>query len=147
MKELKEIRSYFYKHDKTIFEHKAYKIMDDLIKEIEKLPTRQQIMDDLIKELKNNQPYNSTSNIDNKPQTSSDWNEIEIGNTTHMWKASEHYTKILDEEGESMIELRWPASEGEVRAALYSYYDGRKMGESIGKYRLRGELKKLLDIK
>lgn len=34
MKDLKQIRNYFVEHDKTIFEHKAYDILNNLIKRI-----------------------------------------------------------------------------------------------------------------
>ena len=35
LEDLKDIKQYFLKNDKTIFEYKAYKIMDGLINELE----------------------------------------------------------------------------------------------------------------
>jgi hypothetical protein len=34
IKDLKAIRNYFGEHDKTIFEHKAYSVMDSLVKKL-----------------------------------------------------------------------------------------------------------------
>lgn len=34
IKDLKQIRAYFGEHDKTIFEHKSYDILNNLIKRI-----------------------------------------------------------------------------------------------------------------
>ncbi len=34
IKDLKEVRSYFGEHDKTLFEHKAYAILDNIVKKL-----------------------------------------------------------------------------------------------------------------
>ena len=34
LKDLKEIRNYFGEHDATLFEHKAYAVLDSLIKRV-----------------------------------------------------------------------------------------------------------------
>ena len=34
LKELREVRNYFGEHDKTLFEHKAYAVVDSLVKKL-----------------------------------------------------------------------------------------------------------------
>lgn len=35
LKDLKQIRNYFGEHDKSLFEHKAYAVIDKIIKRVE----------------------------------------------------------------------------------------------------------------
>ena len=72
--------------------------------------------------------------------------EIEIGNSVFMYKHTENYTKILDTEGEIIMELRWIATEREVKAAVYGYLDGEKIGRILGRVGLQYDIKKLLEI-
>lgn len=34
LKDLKEVRNYFIEHDKTLFEHKAYEVLDRVVKKL-----------------------------------------------------------------------------------------------------------------
>lgn len=72
--------------------------------------------------------------------------EIKIGSETWAYEIEEHYTYILDPDGEPALRLRWAATEGEVRAAAYGFGAGQRIGRKIGEAANLAEIQRVLCI-
>jgi len=72
---------------------------------------------------------------------------VEIGSELWGYEIEGLYTHIFNEDGETVFTLRWAVkSEDEVRAGIYGYGTGLKIGKLCGESSKLAEIQRVLCI-
>ena len=72
--------------------------------------------------------------------------EVDIGCETWAYEVIDSYTNIIDPDGNHALQLRWPATENEVKAAAWGFGAGLKMGQKVGEAAKLAEIQRVLCI-